>query len=117
MNRLNGWKRLGIVVTVGWLIYLGWSLHIAKVRNAEAYANIATFDCQPDVNVPIARECVAKGDAARAAAMKKSMWTQEGVLNDAPWVIAPIALLWGLGYVVAWVRRGFRPSTSEPRDR
>ena len=94
---LNGWHRFGIVVSVVWLVVVFFAALIAT----PAYEN-AFYQCLfgPD-SVTDAAVCEAQRLSARVK------WFV--------YALAPIPAIWLLGYVVAflgyvtaWVRRGFK---------
>lgn len=66
MKSLNGWQRIGIVVSVLWVLSI-------------LYISFSLYDSKPDMNL----------------------------LAVAALDLAPIAILWGAGYAIAWIRRGF----------
>ena len=104
-HRLGGWQRLGVVISVCWLVgsFVGFRAHQyqqgmdsanAAVRLCSAYPAQKTFDQCWDENLPYRQSALAP------------YWPPILFVS-----LAPIPLFWFFGWtviaVVRWVRAGF----------
>ena len=93
---LNGWQRIGIVASVIWApLGAFWSLGQLYNPIYDSYRS-----CMAAVTE--FHFCTSSRDDALAVA--NGMRPVFALLG----ALIPIAVLWLAGYVVAWVRRGFR---------
>lgn len=104
--RLNGWQRIGIVLSVVWaigaLVYV-WQDHTARSATHQKLYYKCMFAPDGDTSL-----CDARDQALRSASRRVTV-------DLLTWSLAPIPiawlLVWGLVALVRWVRRGFQPST------
>jgi hypothetical protein len=109
--RLNGWQRLGIVLSVVWAIVGGLYTRHADVKSAS------------DMYILTYRSCMDAGegqpgfdgsDCTKRAERMWDIWLKGGWLNAAFVALAPIPFFWLIAYaivgLVRWIRRGFSPS-------
>jgi hypothetical protein len=105
--RLNGWQRIGVIVSIAWSI--GAAIHEdLAISNREDTQFSAAFG-------PVYNQCRDNGydgsDCAREAAHVASKVPPESRWNIAVQALAPIPFGWLLVYlttgVVRWVKRGF----------
>jgi hypothetical protein len=111
--RLNGWQRIGIVLSVVWAI--GAAVYEINVINDRYYAAFgAAFRpvlnrCEDDPSKNGVNCAEVAGRAARAAVPTESSW------NIAIAALAPIPFFWLIAYALVglgrWITRGFKPST------
>jgi hypothetical protein len=116
-RRLNGWQRIGIVLSVLWAIIAAFH-EMEEINRRYDAAFSSAFspvyqrcrDIQDRNNLPADGEA-CKEEAARATA---------GVQMESGWNIAiaalvPIPVFWLIAYalvgLVRWIRRGFKPSS------
>ena len=109
--RLNGWQRIGIVLSLLWAVGAWSYFEIAASRAAEkAYASYYAL-CP--------RERMARNlDATPCLEQAKDLsHTTFDERSARAWALAlyPILIAWVLVYIVVWatrwIRRGFRPAT------
>src|SRR5215472_92402 len=107
--RLNGWHRIGIVLSMLWAVMGGlWGNHIAIQRGgAIPIAHYKSCISQPDYDDD---ECTAAFDEEYAAGLRDH-WAFAVIMAG----LIPIPVAWLLVYIVVWtarwIRRGFQPST------
>jgi hypothetical protein len=95
--RLNGWHRLGIVISVPWLACVGAEVWVEKSQGPFSRGwlteTIETRSGKPD---PVSKVILVPVD-------------QVANLNRVLLVsLVPIAALWIFGFLWSWVRTGFR---------
>jgi hypothetical protein len=106
--RLNGWQRIGIVLSVVWVIGGGlWGNAIA-IRDGGATAETEFGLCldKPNHNYDACSQTFAK-DYAKGVA---GHWYAAAFIGLVPIPIAWL-LVYGLIALVRWIRRGFQPLT------
>lgn len=104
--RLNGWQRIGIVLSVVWafgaLVYIWPGEEAFEPAQKQRFYNECIFDPKADTSL-----CEAKANAVHDARLRRA-W------NSLLWTLAPIPiawlLIWGLIATVRWIGRGFQPS-------
>jgi hypothetical protein len=115
--RLNGWQRIGIVLSVIWAIWAVFhEMDESLRRYNEAYG---------EAFGPVYRECRDKQDRegrpadGRACLEEAEPVAMKTVHMESRWNVAIVALapipiawllVWGLVALVRWIRRGFQPS-------
>ena len=113
---MSGWQRIGVIISVLWLMGLPVYLLIDMYRESTKYTDLLEDVCVATRNSPegaqtLTEECfrnaiVAGGNEFRTLVAQ----TFKDVFL---WIIllGPIALLWLVGWIVLgtvrWVRRGF----------
>jgi hypothetical protein len=101
--RLNGWKRIGLVLSVVWAVvgaFWGWKLALdPEYEVLHACLNAATTLEGSDY-------CWASHSKALSYTRP---WNSAAIVGLAPIPITWL-LVWGLVAVVRWIRRGFAPS-------
>ena len=106
--RLNGWQRIGIVLSVVWAALGGlWGNHIAiQQGGAVPIAHYKWCISQPNDDDD---ECSAAFDEEYAVGVR-GHWASATMV-----ALIPIPVAWLLVYIVVWavrwIRRGFQPST------
>jgi hypothetical protein len=92
---LNGWQRLGVVATVGWVFVVlvavatSWNPH-----GMQNWLHVRPLPFQPD---PLGLD------------MADLVWSRlAGLLG------LPITLLWAVGFACAWIRSGFECGVEAP---
>ena len=125
---MNGWQRVGVVL--GAILAVpavfiamdinqwGYVVHdpspsIAALRGQE-WANAVYDEAKLDNRqlrgciqrtILISREAALGGRARITCERNMS----NAVIDSLPWALLPFLIVFGCGYVVAWVYRGFRP--------
>ena len=107
--RLNGWKRIGIVLSVLWALSIsGWFFHHIPEVNDPGIASVYL-------------QCISAPNANRGVCKARAEWFSEEARSEfrAGWswaALAPIVVAWLLVYVVVcvvrWIWRGFQPTAS-----
>jgi hypothetical protein len=94
--RLNGLQRIGIILSVLWLLVGAWFAQQAVYAPVRAgYSKCISLGVAPNI-------CKAGMDAGIARRKKEEL---PGAI--AVFALAPIALVWLIIWMVRWVRRGF----------
>jgi hypothetical protein len=102
--RLNGWQRIGIVLSVVWIIIAGsWGWrHAYDQADANFRLCVAAIETASDL-----QSC--RETRLRAIAVPRGA-------SAAVVALAPLLIVWllvyGLVVLVRWIRRGFHPSAS-----
>jgi hypothetical protein len=137
-KRMNGWRRLWVVVAALGLLYAGW---FALTEAAETYALkggvLLAFDrpeCKAIAEMPAGHKLdpgpayddpcwelylyrsvyndasnTSAGYAEHMSVLQRSRALDDFLFALAVWLVS-VSLLYAGGAVVAWVVRGFRPS-------
>jgi hypothetical protein len=104
MKKLNGWQRIGVVLSVLWMV--GASLYVQTDRTDRAYkfANSMMSLCL-DMVSPSPKDCTSDYSHNVKIALNP-FWPDAVIL-----AIVPIPITWLLVYIiigiVRWVRAGF----------
>ena len=93
--RLNGWQWIGIVLSVLWLV-IAFFITRHVVYNPIYASYDQCVDRVLDWSV-----CDKSMDDALVEARKAEPITFAVI------TLVPLLALWGFGYVIAWIRRGF----------
>jgi hypothetical protein len=107
MVKLNGWKRIGIIASVVWI--LGAGVCTLKIIDDTRIATASgfTLDCEkaPDGSLRASAEC-DKLSTEYLAGTNYEPWVEAAVT-----AFVPVPLGWGFTYLalflVRWVKRGF----------
>jgi hypothetical protein len=122
MKRLNGWQRIGVVLSVAWIIG-GW-LWFLHLETEAAVAPSANY-------MRMCGEIYQNGDPAdqhryernekcmeKAKAIPFLHTDEENMISAAIQTFVLLGLAWLLVYILVWigrwVRTGFKQSTSQP---
>jgi hypothetical protein len=107
--RLNGWQRIGIVLSILWA--LGAGLYTYKAHEARA-DKMSGRDYDACIN---AKETLSKlpetkginfvGDCVAEAAQSYQFWSQWKWSGTAIVALIPIPIIWLLVYIVVWATR------------
>ena len=116
MMRLNGWKRIGIVGSVVWILGAGVYTHSSEMDRSFARIGAAAAACDehdietvmtPDAREKAFHECEKIADDSLALALSNARF------GAAVAALVPVPLGWGLIYLilflVRWIQRGFMP--------
>lgn len=105
--KLNGWKRIGIIASVVWIVGAGYYTVIATSDADAKFASGIRLDCETYIPAGIATlaECDKRGDD----------WLKETASSErieaASVALVPVPLTWGFTYLVLflvrWVKRAF----------
>jgi hypothetical protein len=110
--RLNGWQRIGIVLSVLWAIGAWLYMEAAAFKAAQEAMTVISDMCirnKTDRNDFDFKPCFDQANDIRQTTFGDwSAWAW-------PVALVPIPIIWVLVYlllsVVRWIRRGFQPST------
>ena len=116
--RLNGWQRIGIVVSVVWAVGAAIYQRNADIERAERFVNWAYQVCTEAKSLKHESDF---GDCSRELTKNWAIWLEGSWGNVALASLIPIPLGWLLVYVIIriyrWVKTGFkreRPDRSPP---
>ena len=112
MRKLNGWKRIGIIASVVWILGAGLWTYDSDLREASKYIVLAHVQCDADLAGKTGdaytagfNECNERDDGSLALAFTNAR------LQGAVVGLVPVPLGWALVYLVLflvnWVKRGF----------
>ena len=97
--RLHSWQRVGIILSVLWVLVGAW------LAQQAVYAPLRTGHSKC-ISLGVAPSiCKAELDKGMARRKKEEL---PGAI--AVFALAPIALVWLIIWIVRWVRRGFHAS-------
>ena len=110
--KLNGWKRIGIVVSVVWILGAGVHTYDSEIDRASEFIASTHIACDSylmgktgDAWTTGFNECNKQADDSLALALTNAR------LEGAFVALVPVPLGWGFTYLVLflvrWVRRGF----------
>ena len=105
--RLNGWQRIGVVLSVLWIVVVGFWRNDAIIKSAQETAEAFYNTCVDAHPYPNDQSCVDE------------IWKNFELFSRGHWIDAafvafvPILIAWLLVWlcvaVFRWVRRGFAP--------
>jgi len=107
---LNGWKRMGILVSVVWILVAGVAIYKAQIELSSRRIVAAHVACDSHLKGDASfdagfAECNKLADDSLALALTNAR------LDGAVVAFVPVPLGWGFAYLVLflvrWVKRGF----------
>ena len=111
MTKLNGWKRIGIIASVLWILGAGEYTYSSKLDRADDLIASTLLACESnwvgvgDAYEKHVHECQKIADDSFALALTNARL--EGALA----AFVPVPLGWGFAhlvlFLVRWVKRGF----------
>lgn len=105
MAKLNGWKRIGVIVSVVWI--LGAGIYTDKVVESSVIENASeqTLSCEA------AHNWVGSGECDKRSTDYLANHNYDALTTAASVAFIPVPLGWGfvylILYLVTWVKRGF----------
>jgi hypothetical protein len=105
--KINGWKRIGIIASVVWMIGAGLYTHGALQKSDSKVAVAAALDCMSYIpnGITSLAECDKRREAYNAETYSGE-WIGAAVV-----AFVPVPFGWGFTYLilflVGWVKRGF----------
>jgi hypothetical protein len=110
--KLNGWKRIGIIASVVWILGAGVHTYDSEIDSASAFITSTHVACDSnlagktgDAYTTSFNECNKQADDSLAIALNSAR------LEAALGAFVPVPLGWGFTYLVLflvrWVKRGF----------
>ena len=112
---LNGWQRIGIALSVGWVLWGGYDGLIsnssrAVLTNKSAYETCYFFEtAQKTYDI---QKCEAQAETAEKE-VRAQAWDE--VLSGGTIALVSVLVAWLIAYalvaIVRWTRHGFKPST------
>ena len=95
--RFNGWQRIGIILSVLWVLVGAWLAQQAVYAPVRAgHSKCISLGVAPNI-------CKTGMDAGIARKKKEEL---PGAI--AVFALAPIALVWLIIWIARWARRGFQ---------
>ena len=105
MAKLNGWKRIGIIVSVVWILCADIYTYNAVENSVVENASAQTINCEKANGWIGSAECDKRSTDYLAA------YKHDALMTSASAAFVPVPLVWGFVYLVlffvAWVKRGF----------
>jgi hypothetical protein len=112
-KRLNGWVRIGIVLSVAWALgAIGYQNH-RTVTMAEDFAKSNLTRCFEDLHATVNPTSMEICDKKFREDINSVRTDPDRLVDLYAFALAPIPIAWllvlGLLWVVKWVRTGFQP--------
>ncbi len=110
--RLNGWQRIGIVLSIVWLIVVCPWIRYGQEQHAEQEYKHSYDGCvgpEPPDKTDLKRldiEERCRADAVNMYQLYEGSWRSAALLTLIPILIAWL-FAYGLVFLVRWIRRGF----------
>lgn len=112
MTKLNGWKRIGTIASVVWIIGAGVHTYDSEIDRASGFIASTHVECDSnlagktgDAWTTSFNECNKRADDSLALALTNAR------LAGALVAFVPVPMGWGFAYLVLflvrWVKRGF----------
>ena len=97
--KLNGWKRIGIVASVIWILAAGARTEGVESDAVVQAASALTISCEQAQNMRWSAECDARSTDYLAENLKYA-WIDAAIV-----AFVPVPLGWGLAYLVLFLVR------------
>jgi hypothetical protein len=129
MMKLNGWKRIGIIASVVWMLGAGVYTYHSEMDRASLLIGEGYLSCGSAANAPLPRKppdsapepgtvpvppgtvLADSTDCHEQAENSFALAAKNARLEATLAALVPVPLGWGLTYlvlfVVSWVKRGF----------
>ena len=110
--KLNGWKRLGIIASVAWILGAGFHTYTSEMESASKGASFTHVVCDENLAGKTG-DAWKKGfdECNRQADELLSVGVSNARMDAASVAFVPVPLGWALAYLILflarWVRRGF----------
>jgi hypothetical protein len=105
---MNGWKRIGIILSVLWVVVGGLWVRGKVMDDMGFLAKFELDNCTTYLHPDDTNQCYANFDAMWQHDVP-NLWLN---INNAIWTLGPLLLAWLLVYVLVgltrWVGAGFR---------
>jgi hypothetical protein len=116
LSRTNGWQRIGIVLSVVWLIAACSFFLVTTSRpGASPFLSISSAHCQPGApQIPSSQKRLRLSEAVLGCPEKYIVPETQGTnwLSTLVFLFGPILLAWALAFAlvqtIRWVAAGFR---------
>jgi hypothetical protein len=109
--RLSGWQRLGLVLTLAWMVSFVGMSRVWVIHQAAASYSYTLQTCRAHQDVTERLSCSQAADAVFNSDTKPR-WVRS--LLAAAW---PVPLFWMLGWLAIWAGRWVRQGFEEDRYR
>lgn len=112
--KLNGWKRIGIIASVAWILGAGFRTYTSEIDSASRAVSFTHVTCDANLAGKTG-DAWTKGfdECNKQADELLNVDTSNARMDAAGVAIFPVPLGWGLAYLILflarWVRRGFVP--------
>jgi hypothetical protein len=107
--QLNGWQRIGVVVSVAWIIGAGLYQRNADVHRAQAAMTLSYKACTEALRYSANQDF---GKCMDGASKDFGIWMDGSWANVASTALIPVPLGWALAYAMIavwrWIAAGFR---------
>jgi hypothetical protein len=106
-SRLKGWQRIGIVLSVLWVLCVSMPFFQHADVNAPGIASVYL-------------QCIGEPHADRRECRARAEWFRDEARSEFragwPWfALGPVLVVWlfiySVVWTVRWIRRGFQPTT------
>jgi hypothetical protein len=110
--KLNGWKRIGIVASIGWILGAGYyTLEGVSAANSRFHVGLA-LRCEEDRPNGMTESEQTKWQETCDSFLSPGEWQLKNERLEAAYVaLIPVPFAWGLVYLVlflvGWIKRGF----------
>ena len=114
--RLNGWKRLGIISSVVWILGAGFHTYTSEMDGGSKAVSFNHVVCDANLKGKTGDAWTRGVDECnRQADELLRVDTSNARMDAANIALFPVPLGWGLAYLILflarWARRGFVPPT------
>jgi len=111
MIKLSGWQRIGVALTILWLVLGSVGLHMRELRDANGAGNSMYSICTT-MNKALPTPQDDPKDCEISRDMLRTMNLQGEFNRVLVEVLVPIPVFWLLGWLIlktiAWIRKGFK---------
>ncbi len=122
MNRFNGYQRIGIILSIAWLLLASFAYR-SNIDRTYSFDNkydprspwLLSWDLYVNFTfgLPLLYKDIPTYVKTPGGFDRPSSYTLKfSPSGFATLVFVPIALLWGAGYAISWIGKGFKPKSS-----
>lgn len=107
--RLNGWQRIGIVLSVVWILGAGIYQRSSDIKKAQDFASFSYRVCADATGL---NRNLILSDCLKQSQKDYEIWIKPSWANVAAISLVPIPIFWLIAYglikIYRWVKVGFK---------